>query len=107
MCSNRRCRMRISIKNRVLVCGWFSFPGAPATAGDLLSRDVLGEWLRITGVPFDCLVTPPFNDGIRIDELRRDDYTDVVVVCGPYIDGSAITDLLRSMPNARRHGVNL
>ena len=42
-----------------------------------------------------------------MEEMRPSDYTDLVVVCGPYIDGSVITDLMRKMPHARSHGINL
>jgi hypothetical protein len=38
---------------KVLVAGWFSFEKGAATAGDLLARDVVCEWLESAGFAYD------------------------------------------------------
>lgn len=42
-----------------------------------------------------------------MEQMQPADYTDVIVVCGPYNEGWAPAELIRRMPHARSHGINL
>ena len=63
---------------KVLVAGWFSFPEMGATAGDLLTRDVVSQWLETAGRSYDVALAAPFDGGVpwmEVDPgrlLRRD-----------------------------------
>jgi hypothetical protein len=92
---------------RTLVVGWFSFPGMGATAGDLLARDVVCEWLEDAGRPYDVALAPPFEDGVDWQAVDPGDYEDLVFVCGPFGNGWPITDLLSRFTEARLVGVDL
>ena len=48
----------------VLVTGWFSFEQMGATAGDLLVRDLVCEWLECAGLSCDVPLAPPFSGGV-------------------------------------------
>ena len=49
---------------KALVTGWFSFEEMGATAGDLMARDVVCEWLGRAGCPHDVALAPPFEGGV-------------------------------------------
>jgi hypothetical protein len=44
--------------------GWFSLQQMGATAGDLLVRDLVSDWIRRAGASCDMAVAPPFSDGV-------------------------------------------
>jgi hypothetical protein len=92
---------------RALVCGWFSFEEMGATAGDLLSRDLVSRWLADAGIEHDVALAPPFEGGVRWDGVEPDAYTHLVFVCGPFGNGWPITELLPRFSHCRRVGVNL
>lgn len=91
---------------RALVAGWFSFRWMGATAGDLLSRDVVCGWLGDAGLPYDVAAAPPF-DGVGWETVDPALYTHLVFVCGPLGDGEPFTSLERRFAHCRSIGVNL
>lgn len=91
---------------RALVTGWFSFPGMGATAGDLLARDVVCDWLDRAGYPYDVANSSVFGgqDWRSIDPLS---YSDLVFVCGPLGNGGPIPELLERFAHCRKVGIDL
>lgn len=92
---------------KVLVAGWFSFEGMGATAGDLLSRDLVVEWLREAGAPCEVAVAAPFEGGIDLGRCDAASFTHVVFVCGPFGNGPPITEFLKRFGHCRLFGLNL
>ena len=91
---------------RVLVAGYFSFPDAHATAGDLLVRDQVCRWLE-AGRPYDVAHAPPFAGGVDWRSVDPERYSHVVFACGPFSPDLASWELLQRFPAARSVGVNL
>jgi hypothetical protein len=94
---------------RVLIAGWFSFDDMGATAGDIIARDIICQWLSEAGVQWevaDCSKFP-FKGGVNWRQVNSNDYTDLVFVCGPFGNGWPVTDLLNHFPNCRLIGLNL
>jgi len=94
---------------RILVSGWFSFQGMGTTAGDIISKDILCDWLRAENIAFDVALAPSYNcsegvDWQKVDPLR---YTDVIFVCGPFGNGWPLTEFLSYFSGSRLIGVNL
>lgn len=92
---------------KTLVAGWFSFEQMGATAGDLLSRDLVCEWLEDAGLEHDVAVASPFSDGVRLQNVDPLDYSHVIFVCGPFGNGWPITEFLARFRHARLIGLNL
>ena len=90
---------------KVLVAGWFSFEDMGATGGDLMVRDVVCEWLRAIGVPFDVATTPPFEGGVDWQEVNPESYSHVCFVCGPIGNVWPVTDFMSVSKTARRSEV--
>jgi hypothetical protein len=94
-------RRRASRGDRVLVAGWFSWPAAAATAGDLMARDVACEWLERAGREYDVANASSFGPGVDWREVDPDGYSDLVFVCGPLGPAySALEQLLRRFPGS-------
>jgi Polysaccharide pyruvyl transferase len=92
----------------VLVAGWFSWPAAAATAGDLLARDVACKWLERAGREYDVANASPFGLGVDWREVDPAGYSDLVFVCGPVGPAySALEQLLRRFPASRHIGLDL
>ena len=91
---------------RALVAGWFSFQYMGATAGDLLSRDVVCGWLDDAEIPYDVAAAPPFA-GVDWQAGDPSRYTHLVFVCGPLGNGEPFTDMARRFSHCRAIGVNL
>src|SRR6266542_6419134 len=91
---------------KVLVAGWFSFPEMGATAGDLLTRDLVCRWLEDGRRPYDVALAPPLGgvDCLTVDARH---YSDVVFVCGPFGNGWPIPEFLERFSGKRFIGVNL
>jgi hypothetical protein len=99
---------RPSRGDRVLVAGWFSWPAAAATAGDLMARDVACGWLERAGREYDVANASPFGSGVDWREVDPADYADLVFVCGPVGPAySALEQLLRRFPDSRHIGLDL
>jgi Polysaccharide pyruvyl transferase len=92
---------------KVLVAGWFSFDEMGATAGDLLARDLVCEWLGQAGRPHDVATAPPFTGGVDWRRVDPRDYSEVVFVCGPCGNGAPLTDFLECFAGRRLVGLNL
>jgi len=92
---------------RTLVAGWFSFPQMGASAGDLLTRDLVCRWLEAAGRPYDVAVAPPFTDGVDWNAIDPTRYSVVVFVCGPFGNGWPIPEFLARFAACRLIGVNL
>lgn len=92
---------------RILVAGHFSFVGHGATAGDVMARDILCEWLLEAGRPFDVALAPPFRGGVTWRSVRPERYSHVVFVCGPFNQNAGLMEMLNRFRNQRLVGVNL
>jgi hypothetical protein len=92
---------------RILVTGYFSFPDAHATAGDLLVRDRICEWLDTAGHAYDIANAPPFPGGVDWRRVDPSAYSHVLFACGPFHPGLRSWELLRRFPRATCIGVNL
>jgi hypothetical protein len=92
---------------KTLVAGWFSFEGMGATAGDLLTRDLVCRWLEDAGRQYVVAVATPFQGGIDWREASPADYSDIVFVCGPFGNGWPIPEFLERFAGRRLVGVNL
>ena len=92
---------------RTLVAGWFSFEGMGASAGDLITRDLVAQWLTQAGQDFDLAVAPPFHDGVYWNAVDPQAYDTVVFVCGPFGNGWPIYELIERFQHCRLRGVNL
>jgi hypothetical protein len=94
---------------RTLVAGWFSFEYMGATAGDLIARDIVCNWLREACIPYDIAVAGPFQIPGGVDWRKVDPslYTNVIFVCGPFGNGWPITEFLAFFSKSRLIGVNL
>jgi hypothetical protein len=92
----------------VLVAGWFSWPAAAATAGDLMARDVACHWLERAGREYDVANASPFGPGLDWRVADPAAYSDLVFVCGPVGPAySALLQLLERFPGSRRVGLDL
>jgi hypothetical protein len=87
--------------------GWFSFEGMGATAGDILARDVVGQWIARTGIPTDVALAPPFVGGVDWRVVSPADYAAIVFVCGPFGNGWPITDVLDRFAHCALFGMGL
>lgn len=93
----------------ILVAGWFSFEHMGNSAGDMIARDIVCNWLREANVTYDVAVADPFpfQGGVNIESADPSKYTDVLFVCGPFGNGSPITEMLSRFAHCRLIGVNL
>jgi hypothetical protein len=91
----------------VLVAGWFSFEGMGATAGDLLSRDVVTSWLVQHGIPHVVATAPPFSGGVDWRGTDANTFSHVLFVCGPFGNGEPLIGFLERFKHCRLVGVNL
>jgi hypothetical protein len=92
---------------KTLVAGWFSFEEMGATAGDLLARDIVCEWLDGARQSYDVALAPPFRGGVDWQSVNAEDYTQVVFVCGPFGNGWPLTEFLSHFGHCRLIGVDV
>ncbi len=92
---------------RVLVAGWFSFADGHATAGDLMSRDLVCRWLSDAGIAHDFATDPPFTGGVDWRVVDPATYSHVVFVCGPFGRGVLEAEFLTRFAENRLIGLNL
>jgi len=94
---------------RVLVAGWFSFDDMGATAGDMIARDMVCQWLNEVYIHADVADSAKFPYEGGVDWRRADTsiYTDLLFVCGPFGNGWPVTDLLERFKHCRLLGLNL
>lgn len=92
---------------KILVVGWFSFEKCNATAGDLMARDLVCEWIEKTGYPYDIALAPPFVGGVDWRTVDPNTYSQVVFVCGPFPYVKLSTEFLERFSSCRLIGVDL
>lgn len=92
---------------KTMIAGWFSFEQMGATAGDLISRDLVCEWLGKAGLPYDVALAFPFQGGVDWRCVDPATYSNVVFVCGPFGNGWPITEFLPRFAGCRLIGLNL
>lgn len=92
---------------KVLVAGWFSFEGMGASVGDLVTRDLVCDWLAQAGCDYDVALAPPFPGGVDWRSVDPRGYDKVVFVCGPFGNGPPLTDFLPRFQQCDLVGVNL
>lgn len=92
---------------KILVSGWFSFMNMGATAGDLIARDLVCEWLEEIGIDYDVALVPPFEGGVNWEQEDPNNYSHVIFVCGPFGKGWPLTEFLRRYKGSKLIGVNL
>ena len=92
---------------KALVAGWFSFEDGHATAGDLITRDLLCEWLEIAGLPYEVALVPPFEGGVDWRTVDPRTFTHVIFVCGPFGRDEYEKEFLRRFQDCRLIGMNL
>jgi hypothetical protein len=92
---------------KALVAGWFSFEQMGATAGDLLARDVVCEWLARAGCAYDVALAPPFEGGADWTRVDPKAYSHLIFVCGPFGRSWQITSFLERFSGCRLIGINL
>lgn len=92
---------------KTLVAGWFSFDQMGASAGDLLARDLVCDWLERAGHTFEVALAPPFHGGVDWRRVDPAGYSHVVFVCGPFGNGEPVTGFLERFAGRRLVGVNL
>lgn len=94
---------------KILVAGWFSFEDMGATAGDVIARDIICDWIREVNIAYDVADCSkiPFEDGVNWCQVNPQDYTDLLFVCGPFGNGWPVTELLQHFSNCRLIGINL
>lgn len=91
---------------RILVAGWFSFEQMGASAGDLMARDLVCQWLRRAQIECEVAVARPFGDGIDWRNANPQDYDYVVFVCGPFGNGPPLLEFLERF-GGKLIGMNL
>jgi glycosyltransferase involved in cell wall biosynthesis len=92
---------------KVLVAGWFSFEDGHATAGDLITRDLICEWLETAGLPYEVALVPPFEGGVDWRAVDPQAFTHVVFVCGPFGRDEYEEQFLSRFKDCRLIGMNL
>jgi hypothetical protein len=93
----------------VLVAGWFSYTGMGNTAGDMIARDMVCNWLKEAGISYHVALANPIEHDVCVNLETVDPayYTDLLFVCGPFGNGWPITELLERFQHCRLTGVNL
>lgn len=94
---------------RILITGWFSFEHMGNSAGDVIARDLVCNWLDEAQISYNVAVADPFpfQNGVKWEDEDPDRYTDLIFVCGPFGNGWPLTDLLAKYDKCRIIGVNL
>src|SRR4051812_13581332 len=68
----------VIIEMKCLVAGWFSFEQMGATAGDLIAKDLVCQWLERAGYSYDVAYARPFQGGVYWRDVDPLSYTSVV-----------------------------
>ena len=92
---------------RVLVTGWFSFEQMGASAGDLIARDLVSQWLKSNAIAYDVAHAAPFSGGVQWEKTAARDYSHVIFVCGPFGNGYPLIDFLEKFKSCKLIGVDL
>ena len=92
---------------KALVVGWFSFKDCNVTAGDIMARDLVCEWLEQGRYPYDVALIPSFQGGIDWQTANSKDYSHVIFVCGPFPLDQNTAKFLQRFNDCRLIGVDL
>ena len=92
---------------KALVAGWFSYVDGHATAGDVLARDLLCEWLEERGIEYEIAVAPPFAGGRNLNETDSTGFSHAFFICGPWGWGELEQHFLHRFSRCRLIGLNL
>ena len=92
---------------KTLVLGWFSFEFYGATAGDLMAKDVVCEWLGAAGHAYDVALAEPFEHGVDWRTVEPGQYTHILFVCGPFGDCDETRGFFERFSHCRTVGINL
>lgn len=92
---------------KTLVAGWFSFIQMGASAGDLLTRDLVCQLLAENENPYDIALAPPFEGGIDWHFVNASNYERVIFVCGPFGNGPPVDEMLLRFSHCEWIGINL
>ena len=92
---------------RVLVTGWFSFEGMGASAGDLMARDVVCDWLTRAGIAYDVALARPFEGGVAWQDVDPNAYSHVSFICGPFGEGPPLLEFLERFSGRPMVGIDL
>jgi hypothetical protein len=92
---------------RALIAGWFSFEEGHATAGDLLTCDLVREWLEQAGYSCQVAVSKPFDGGISLQCAEAEKYALAVFVCGPFERKELESEFLGRFSSCYVIGLNL
>lgn len=87
---------------RVLIAGWFSFPGRKATFGDVQAMEVLTNWLMHARIAFD--VAGKDVNGVDLGTVDPFIYDTFVFICGPW---GRRPEILKRFEHCRMIGINL
>jgi hypothetical protein len=92
---------------RVLVTGWSSFLDGEATAGDVLSMEVVRDSLLEAGLDVDVAWSPRLRaDGVSLEQADPNTYTHLLFVCGP-AHGRQVRQLHERFVHCRRLAVGV
>ena len=69
---------------KVILAGWYSFEQMGASAGDLLTRDLVCQWLDEISLSYDVALAPPFAGGVDWRAVDPSQYDYVIFACGPF-----------------------
>ncbi|WP_258055129.1 polysaccharide pyruvyl transferase family protein [Streptomyces sp. Ru71] len=93
------------MRGRILLTGWFTFRHGEATAGDVLALHRVRDVLERERLAYDVVWSPGFRaDALHLDDVRPEDYTHLVFVCGP-LHGPQIEELHRRFAHCARIAV--
>lgn len=92
---------------KALLTGWFSFEDMGATAGDLISRDLVVGWLEEAGWQVEVALVPPFPGGVDWRSVDPAGLDLVVFVCGPFGNGEPLPPFLERFAGIPFAGINL
>ncbi len=92
---------------RVLLTGWFSIEGGGATAGDVLVRDAVCDWLHRCDIPYDIAQERAMGPGVDWFRVSPERYTHLVFACGPVGPDLAVRDIIERFARCRRAAINV
>lgn len=93
----------------VLVAGWFSWDNMGVTAGDIIARDIVCNWLNDAAISFDVALhdSNGYPGAVNWQTCAPDRYTDIIFVCGPFGNGYPVTEMLNRFSGSRLTGIDL
>ena len=92
---------------KILIAGWFSYELCNVTAGDLMARDIVCEWVKSAGYLYDVAVVPPLTDGVNWRSVNPKNYSHVIFVCGPFPYMKLTTEFVEYFNSSRLIGIDL